>query len=85
MTCLSHGNIYSLIFFLLVHSEAQALPGLTYAICFVSRLVPVSAHAAFDKAAHYFGLKLIHIPLTRAMEVDVEVSLEASQLSFCGK
>lgn len=35
-------------------------------------LVPVSAHAAFDKAAHYFGMKLIHIPLTKAMEVDVQ-------------
>lgn len=42
---------------------------------YFSRLVPVSAHAAFDKAAHYFGLKLIHIPLTKAMEVDVQVSL----------
>lgn len=44
-------------------------------ICFFSRLVPVSAHAAFDKAAHYFGMKLIQIPLTKAMEVDVQVSL----------
>ncbi|XP_065699579.1 sphingosine-1-phosphate lyase 1 isoform X2 [Patagioenas fasciata] len=40
-------------------------------------LVPVSAHAAFDKAAHYFGLKLIHIPLTRAMEVDVQAMRRA--------
>lgn len=44
-------------------------------ICSFSRLVPVSAHAAFDKAAHYFGMKLIQIPLTKAMEVDVQVSL----------
>ncbi|KFU90055.1 Sphingosine-1-phosphate lyase 1, partial [Chaetura pelagica] len=40
-------------------------------------LVPVSAHAAFDKAAHYFGLKLIHIPLTKAMEVDVQAMRRA--------
>lgn len=37
----------------------------------------MSAHAAFDKAAHYFGMKLIQIPLTKAMEVDVQVSLQS--------
>ncbi|MBI4369552.1 MAG: aspartate aminotransferase family protein [Elusimicrobia bacterium] len=26
-------------------------------------LLPVSAHPAFEKAAHYFGIKVIHIPL----------------------
>lgn len=57
------------------------LPGLTYAICYFSRLVPVSAHAAFDKAAHYFGLKLVHIPLTKAMEVDVQVFRQHGTLS----
>ncbi|KFP67832.1 Sphingosine-1-phosphate lyase 1 [Cariama cristata] len=40
-------------------------------------LVPVSAHAAFDKAAHYFGLKLIHIPLTKDMEVDIQAMRRA--------
>uniref|UniRef100_A0A8C2TEL2 sphinganine-1-phosphate aldolase n=1 Tax=Coturnix japonica TaxID=93934 RepID=A0A8C2TEL2_COTJA len=40
-------------------------------------LVPVSAHAAFDKAAHYFGMKLIHIPLTKTMEVDVQAMRRA--------
>ncbi|NXG08140.1 SGPL1 lyase, partial [Sakesphorus luctuosus] len=40
-------------------------------------LVPVSAHAAFDKAAHYFGMKLIQIPLTKAMEVDVQAMKRA--------
>lgn len=45
----------------------------------------MSAHAAFDKAAHYFGLKMIHIPLTKTMEVDVQVPLEAAWHSSCGK
>ncbi|XP_071896431.1 sphingosine-1-phosphate lyase 1 isoform X5 [Anas platyrhynchos] len=40
-------------------------------------LVPVSAHAAFDKAAHYFGMKMIHIPLTKTMEVDVQAMRRA--------
>jgi sphinganine-1-phosphate aldolase len=26
-------------------------------------VIPVSAHAAFDKGCHYFGIKLIHIPV----------------------
>ncbi|MBW0491152.1 hypothetical protein O181_030867 [Austropuccinia psidii MF-1] len=28
-------------------------------------VVPVSAHAAFDKAAHYFGIKIHHIPVNQ--------------------
>lgn len=36
----------------------------------------MSVHAAFDKAAHYFGMKLIHIPLDKkTMKVDVKVLL----------
>ena len=27
------------------------------------RVVPASAHAAFDKAAHYFGIKIHKIPI----------------------
>lgn len=43
--------------------------------CFCFRsLAPVSVHAAFDKAAHYFGMKLVHIPLDKkTMKVDVKV------------
>uniref|UniRef100_A0A8C6SDD2 sphinganine-1-phosphate aldolase n=1 Tax=Neogobius melanostomus TaxID=47308 RepID=A0A8C6SDD2_9GOBI len=40
-------------------------------------LAPVSVHAAFDKAAHYFGMKLVHIPLDeKTMKVNVKVSHE---------
>jgi glutamate/tyrosine decarboxylase-like PLP-dependent enzyme len=35
-------------------------------------IVPVSAHPAFDKAAHYFGLKLHHAPLREDYRVDVD-------------
>ncbi|XP_029464919.1 sphingosine-1-phosphate lyase 1 isoform X2 [Rhinatrema bivittatum] len=41
-------------------------------------LAPISAHAAFDKAAHYFGMKLVHIPLDkRTMQVDVKAMKRA--------
>lgn len=41
-------------------------------------LAPVSAHAAFDKAAHYFGMKLVHIPLDKkSMKVDVKAMRRA--------
>ena len=34
-------------------------------------VAPVSAHPAFDKAAHYLGLKLIHVPVDSAGRADV--------------
>jgi len=36
-------------------------------------VIPVSAHAAFDKAAAYFGIKVIHVALdSKTMQVDVK-------------
>ncbi|XP_044515031.1 sphingosine-1-phosphate lyase 1 [Gracilinanus agilis] len=40
-------------------------------------VAPVSAHAAFEKAAHYFGMQLIRIPLKKNMEVDVKAMRRA--------
>ncbi|KAL2083235.1 hypothetical protein ACEWY4_021008 [Coilia grayii] len=41
-------------------------------------VAPVSVHAAFDKAAHYFGMKLVHIPLNKnTMQVDVKAMKRA--------
>uniref|UniRef100_A0A8C1BWZ8 sphinganine-1-phosphate aldolase n=2 Tax=Cyprinus carpio carpio TaxID=630221 RepID=A0A8C1BWZ8_CYPCA len=38
----------------------------------------IHVHAAFDKAAHYFGMKLIHIPLDKkTMKVDVKAMRRA--------
>ena len=37
-------------------------------------VAPKSVHAAFDKAAHYFGMKLVHVPLDPdTMKVDMKV------------
>jgi len=35
-------------------------------------IVPISVHAAFEKAAHYFGVKLIHAPLALDYRVDID-------------
>jgi len=34
-------------------------------------IVPITVHAAFDKACHYFGIKIVHIPLGADYKVDL--------------
>ncbi len=40
-------------------------------------IIPVSAHAAFDKACQYFNIKPIHIPLAANYRVDVQATRKA--------
>ncbi|MBI4671890.1 MAG: aminotransferase class V-fold PLP-dependent enzyme [Chloroflexi bacterium] len=40
-------------------------------------IAPISAHAAFDKAAQYFNLKLVHIPLRDDLRADVDAARRA--------
>jgi len=40
-------------------------------------VVPVSAHAAFDKAADYFGIKLVRVPLDAEYRADVAAARRA--------
>ncbi|XP_078055486.1 sphingosine-1-phosphate lyase 1 isoform X2 [Mustelus asterias] len=41
-------------------------------------IAPISAHAAFDKAAQYFGMRIVHVPLDkRTMQVDVKAMKKA--------
>lgn len=35
-------------------------------------VLPVSAHPAFEKAAYYFGVKTVHVPLTDDYKVDMK-------------
>lgn len=35
-------------------------------------IVPVSVHVAFEKAAHYFGVKPVHVPVDDTYRVDVD-------------
>ncbi|HHO76289.1 MAG TPA: aminotransferase class V-fold PLP-dependent enzyme [Deltaproteobacteria bacterium] len=40
-------------------------------------IAPVTAHAAFDKAAQYFGIRLIHIPVDSEFRADVKAAQKA--------
>ncbi|MDA3896235.1 MAG: aminotransferase class V-fold PLP-dependent enzyme [Desulfobacteraceae bacterium] len=40
-------------------------------------IVPVTAHAAFDKAAQYFNIKIIHIPVGPDCRADVKATKKA--------
>ncbi len=40
-------------------------------------LAPVSAHPAFDKAAHYLGLRVVRVPVARDLRADVPAMAEA--------
>lgn len=48
--------------------RARELKGITKP----EMVLPVTAHAAFDKAAHYFGIKMVKIPLKDDLTVDVD-------------
>lgn len=40
-------------------------------------VVPVTAHAAFDKAARYFGLKIVHVPVKKDFTADAAAMKKA--------
>lgn len=40
-------------------------------------VLPITAHPAFDKAAQYLGVKVVHIPLRDDLRADVEAAREA--------
>lgn len=40
-------------------------------------VVPTTAHAAFDKASQYFGIKMVHIPVGADFRADVEATKAA--------
>lgn len=40
-------------------------------------IVPVTAHAAFDKASQYFGIRMIHIPVDSDFRADVDAARRA--------
>jgi glutamate/tyrosine decarboxylase-like PLP-dependent enzyme len=40
-------------------------------------IVPVTAHAAFDKAAQYFKIKMVHVPVDGNFRADVEAVRQA--------
>jgi glutamate/tyrosine decarboxylase-like PLP-dependent enzyme len=40
-------------------------------------VVPVTAHAAFDKASQYFNIKMVHIPVDETFRADVDAARNA--------
>jgi len=40
-------------------------------------VVPVTAHAAFDKASQYFNIKMVHIPVDENFRADVDAARKA--------
>ena len=40
-------------------------------------VVPITAHAAFDKAAQYFGIKMVRIPVDRDYRADIRAAAKA--------
>ncbi len=53
--------------------QAEAKKGITEP----EMIVPISAHAAFDKAAQYFKIKLIRIPVDKEFKADVDAARKA--------
>ncbi|VDK81627.1 unnamed protein product [Litomosoides sigmodontis] len=46
-------------------------------------LVPVTAHAAFDKAAHLFGMRIRHVPVGNNRKVDIGKMRQAISRNTC--
>jgi glutamate/tyrosine decarboxylase-like PLP-dependent enzyme len=53
--------------------RAEKLMGITAP----EMIVPITAHAAFDKASQYFKIKLVHIPVTEHFRADVAAAKKA--------
>src|SRR6185437_954393 len=64
---MTSGGTESILMSMLVNRERAYLRG-------VERpqiLAPVSAHPAYSKAAHYFGMDVVRVPLDREYRADV--------------
>ncbi|KAK3926157.1 Sphingosine-1-phosphate lyase [Frankliniella fusca] len=46
-------------------------------------IVPVTAHAAFDKAAHYLGIRIKHIPISEDTTVNIAAMKRAISRNTC--
>uniref|UniRef100_A0A0R3RZ15 sphinganine-1-phosphate aldolase n=1 Tax=Elaeophora elaphi TaxID=1147741 RepID=A0A0R3RZ15_9BILA len=46
-------------------------------------IIPVTAHAAFDKAAHLFGMRIRHVPVGNNQKVDIDKMRRAISRDTC--
>jgi sphinganine-1-phosphate aldolase len=71
---LSSGGTESILLAMKTYRDwARATKGITRP----EMIVPVSAHAAFDKASQYFNIKTVHIPLDANFRADVNAAKKA--------
>ncbi|HUY85622.1 MAG TPA: aminotransferase class V-fold PLP-dependent enzyme [Acidimicrobiales bacterium] len=70
---LTSGGTESLLMAVLVARDFAALRGIKEP----TMILPASAHAAFEKAAHYFGVQSIRIPVDADWRVDVSATMDA--------
>lgn len=64
------GGTESILMSMLVNRERAKARGVEHP----EILAPASAHPAYAKAGHYFGMKLVHIPLDNQFRADVEAA-----------
>ncbi len=65
--CMTSGGTESILMSMLVNRERAKAKGIEHP----EIVIPRSAHPAYAKAAHYFGMKLVHIPLDADFRADV--------------
>jgi len=65
--CMTSGGTESILMSMLVNRERARARGIQQP----EIVVPQSAHPAYAKAAHYFGMQLVHVPLDSDFRADV--------------
>jgi glutamate/tyrosine decarboxylase-like PLP-dependent enzyme len=71
---LSSGGTESILLAMKTYRDwARETKGITHP----EMVIPVSAHAAFDKASQYFGIKTVHIPVDSNFRADVNAARKA--------
>ncbi len=71
---LSSGGTESIMLAMKTYRDwAQATRGITRP----EMVAPTSAHPAFDKAAHYFGIKMVRVPVGEDYRADVKATRKA--------
>ncbi|XP_036591088.1 sphingosine-1-phosphate lyase 1 isoform X2 [Trichosurus vulpecula] len=71
--CVTSGGTESILMVCKAYRDLAYEKGIKYP----EIVAPVSVHAAFEKAAHYFGMKLKSVPLNKNMEVNVKAMRRA--------
>lgn len=58
------------VYFILIYSLPES--HLWESFSYKFRIIPESAHSAYDKAAQYFNIKLVRVPVNKEFQADVK-------------